>query len=340
MTALSEYQRLECEGLWREGPSAQRREVVVSFGEASLVITDRNDVALAHWSLPAVERMNGSDAPAIYAPSPEGGETLEIEDRDMIAAIEKVRAAIARRRPHPGRLRLVVLATIAAGLAALAVFWLPGALVRHAVGVVPEAKRAEIGRGMLDSVAALAGRPCRNALGTAALTRLRVRLMPDAPRGARIAVLPGLTRALHLPGGSVLLPAALIEDHEGPEVAAAQVVLEGLRAARRDPLARLLESAGTMATFRLLTTGQIAPALLASHAEHLVTAPPDPPPDDAGFLAALAAAGVPSTPYAYAQDVSGETVLGLIEADPFRAAPAPPLLTDGEWVGLQGICGG
>ena len=58
MTALPEYQRLECSGLWRDGPGAQRREVIVAFGDATLVIADaRSDRALAHWSLPAVLRL-------------------------------------------------------------------------------------------------------------------------------------------------------------------------------------------------------------------------------------------------------------------------------------------
>ena len=33
MTALKEYQRLECTGLWKETSDSQRREVLVSFGE-------------------------------------------------------------------------------------------------------------------------------------------------------------------------------------------------------------------------------------------------------------------------------------------------------------------
>lgn len=43
MTALREYDRLEATGLWRPGPEEQRREVVVSIGEATLVITDMRD---------------------------------------------------------------------------------------------------------------------------------------------------------------------------------------------------------------------------------------------------------------------------------------------------------
>ena len=53
----------------------------------------------------------------------------------------------------------------------------------------------------------------------------------------------------------------------------------------------------------------------------------------------FAEAGVPTTPYAYALDVTGETTLPLIEADPVAAGQEKPLLSDGDWVALQGICG-
>ena len=38
-----------------------------------------------------------------------------------------------------------------------------------------------------------------------------------------------------------------------------------------------------------------------------------------------------------ALDASGETTLALIEADPFTTTPKP-VLGDGDWVALQGIC--
>ncbi|MCB2149812.1 MAG: hypothetical protein KDE06_00400, partial [Rhodobacteraceae bacterium] len=100
MTALPEYQRLESTGLWRASPDGQRREVLVVFGDATLVISDtRTAAALAHWSLPAVIRLNPGKRPALFAPGAEAGEELEIEDATMIAAIGKVHRLIEARRP-------------------------------------------------------------------------------------------------------------------------------------------------------------------------------------------------------------------------------------------------
>ena len=41
MTALKDYIRLESTGLWRAGEEAQRRDVYVFVGTASLVIADK-----------------------------------------------------------------------------------------------------------------------------------------------------------------------------------------------------------------------------------------------------------------------------------------------------------
>ena len=68
MTALKEYDRLECTGLWRSGPADQRREVAVSFGEATLVLTDMQNRALAHWSLAAIDLQKYTSDTAILRP--------------------------------------------------------------------------------------------------------------------------------------------------------------------------------------------------------------------------------------------------------------------------------
>jgi hypothetical protein len=59
-----------------------------------------------------------------------------------------------------------------------------------------------------------------------------------------------------------------------------------------------------------------------------------------GFSPPSEEARVRATPYAYAQDISGEATVTLIEADPVPPEARGPILTDGDWVALQGICGG
>lgn len=342
MTALKQYQRIEATGLWRAAAASQRREVVVSIGDATLVISDMQDRPLAHWSLAAVARANPGEIPALFHPDGDPEETLELgsDAPEMIGAIEKLRDAIDRGRPHPGRLRLVMLSLSAAAVVAVAVFWLPDALREHAVTVVPDSKRTDIGAALARHMQRITGPACTDPQGMAALRRLAVRLPgPDGAVPDLQVVRDGVRDALALPGGRILLRARLIEDNDSPDVVAGHVIAAQARALLSDPLDRLLAAGGTRTSFRLLTTGMVGDDSLQRYAESLPAATPVAVPAD-HLLAAFARAGVRASPYAYALDATGETTLPLIEADPF-ATTAPPqvLLDDNDWLRLQSICG-
>lgn len=338
MTALKEFARLESGGLWRSEPEAQRREVLLSFGDATLVISDTAGRALTHWSLPAIERLNPGERPAIFTPDPEATETVEIADDLMIDAIEKVRKTVERARPHPGRLRNLGLLVTLAVIVALAVFWVPGALVRQAQSVVPPVKRTEIGAALLGHIQRLTGPSCRSPLGTRALAQLYARVLgPDA--GGQVVIVPGgPDTALYLPGGLIVMNRDLVEDTEDPAVVAGHLLAAASQLGQEDPLAPLLRHAGLMTTVRLLTTGDLPSDSLRSYAEDLLTDPPGRA-DDNMLLPLFEAAQVPSTPFAYAVDVTGESTLGLIEADPMAGRSTPLILSDGDWISLQGVCG-
>ena len=340
MTALTEYQRLESPGLWRLSAEDQRREVIVAFGDATLVIKDmRSEKALAHWSLPAVARSNPGRMPALFSPGADTGEELEIDDETMIAAITKVHTIIAARQPHPGRLRGFLLMSVAGIIAATGLFWLPGALINHTAQVLPGAARLAIGQAILSDLQRLTGSPCNAPDGSLALTELSRALIRTS--GGQVLILPeGVTASLHLPGRLVVLSRHLIEDHDTPEVAVGYILAETLMAEAADPVPQALRYAGLRATFHLLTTGDVPVDAFRGYGETLLTAVEAPVPD-ADLLKRFEAAGVGSSAYAYARDPSGESTLGLIEADPFAATPPPkPLLSDSDWVTLQGICGG
>lgn len=335
MTALQRYDRLEAEGVWRPAPDAQRQEVIVVLGDATLVISDRGERPLAHWSLPAVERI-GTALPARYVPGPEADEELEIADAEMVSAIETIRTAVARRQARPGALRATILGLLLVAVAGALVFWLPDALIRHTARVVPGPTRAEIGKAMFDHVTRLTGAPCSDSTENAALSRLDRRLR--TAQGALILVPGGAVESLHLPGGAIVLRRTVVEDHDQPAVAAGYILAEETARQARDPLLEMLQNAGPLVAFRLLTTGEIPDDVLSREAQRLVTDGADTPPHDA-LIAAFAAAGVSTQPYAYARDITGEETLWLIEADP---APdgGRPVLSDGDWVSLQGACGG
>lgn len=340
MTALTEFQRLEAQGSWREAPGARLREVVVSVGDATLVLSDpKSDRPLSHWSLPAVVRLNPGDLPALYAPGPDGtDETVEIDDRLMIEAIERVQKAIATRRAHPGRLRggLTVVAIVAM-LVAL-VIWLPDAIIRHAAVISPPAQTRQIGKSILRDIERSTGATCERVSGQAVLDWLAPRLV--GPEAA-IRVVPGpLNGALRLPGDLYVLGGDLLESSPGPETAAGHLLAARLATDPHATTDEALHFAGLAPVLRLLTMGELPADAMQGYGEILLSRPV-PRPEAAPLLALMRGHGIGAEAYARSIDPTGQSTQPLIEGDPFRAAPpAKALLTDPQWLALQQICAG
>jgi hypothetical protein len=104
-------------------------------------------------------------------------------------------------------------------------------------------------------------------------------------------------------------------------------------------LQQLLQNAGIVPTFRLLTTGHLPQATLAKFAKGLLNSAVIIP-DDTRLINALYKQEVAITPYAVARDITGQETAHLLSAETTRPSPARPVLNDTLWVGLQGICGG
>ncbi len=340
MTALKKYQRLECSGLWRESPQDQRRDVLVRFGDATLILSDpKSGEAVSHWSLPAVERINKGFAPPVFAPGAEAAESLELDDPDMIAALDAVRSAVKAATARPGRLRSLILGGTALAVVVLAVLWVPGALVTHTALVVPAAQRAEIGQRVLDDLARVTGAPCDNQLGLQALAGLAERVFGPVDTPILYVMPEGVDHPLHLPGDVIILPRRLVEQANGPEALAGAALVERLRSRATDPIVALLDHAGLSATFKLLTTAGLGDAAITGYGEAALRARPSPLPD-ATLIAAFTTAQIPATPYAVAVDPDGLVTGGLVSGDPYKGLAPSPLIPDESWVALQGICSG
>lgn len=340
MTALTEFQRLEAQGSWRETPDARLREVIVSVGDATLVLSDpKSERPLSHWSLPAVVRLNPGKMPAIYAPGADSGdETVEIDDPLMIQSIERVHRAIETHRAHPGRLRggLTLLAVLAMFTALIV--WLPDAIIRHAAHIAPPAQSRDMGLALMADMEKSTGAVCLRNSGQTVLDWLAPKLLSDQ---AVIHVLPSpIGGARRLPGEVYVLGLDLLQGEPGPEAAAAHLIAASLAVDDATLRQSVLEKSGLVVSLRLMTLGHLPRDAVAGQAEAVLAAPA-PRPADADLLAALAARNVPAAPYARSIDPTGQAVLPLLENDPFRnAPPARPLLTDEQWLALQQICAG
>ncbi len=360
MTALTKYQRLEAPGIWRPGPGAQRRDVVAVLGKASLTLMDsRTDSVLAHWSLPAVHRLNPGVRPALYGPgkvaeSRDGdgdgaeGESLELDDALMVEALESIDRAL-RPPARRGWLRRGVGAGSVALVALLAVFWLPPALVDHTAGIVPQASRAQIARAVIDTLPADApgAGVCAHPGGRQALATLRARVLGGSHRALAIAGVPGF-EATHLPGQVIVLGADLLARLDSPEALAGYLIAEDEAAQAEDPLRDILRHAGFRATLSLLTTGSLPAGALAGYLPARLAAGPARP-DPAALAGRLAADGLPVAPYADALGANPARAELARQAEALRTQaitpnpaqePAGRLLGDGEWLMLQAVCDG
>ena len=334
MTVLEKYQRLEAEAIWRPETDAQRRDVVISIGKATLTIGAANGTALTHWSLPAIVRLNAGETPAIYAPGTDAPETIEVDDPEMIGAIEQVLRAVRGGSTAPSRVRSAMRALVALAAVGALVFWGPGAITRYTASLVPEAAKASIGAGLLGEMERVTGAPCAEPIGRAALATLQTRLFPSGD--TRLAVVPSaISETAELPGGAILIGHTLVEDFETPEVLAGYLMAADARRTRNDPLKGLLEAAGLRASVSLLTTAKLPETALPRMAEWLAAHTPEPV-EDTVLLSHMNAVAIDSAPYGYARDISGESTATLIAAS---QTTRPPLLSDGEWIALQGICG-
>jgi len=333
MTALERYIRLEALGQWREGPGAAPREVVVSFKNATLVLTDMAEAPLGHWALAGVQAI-GRDGPAVvYAMAADGAETLSIRDQDMIEAIAAVsRADALNRRDEaaegPRRGRLVLLLVLAAGLAS-AITLAPQVIRSQAARVTPPARVAELADRMLLQLMAARGPLCADPAGSRALDALAARVAPEAPPRMRALDLGPAPVAL-LPGPTVLIGRSALDTAIGPAEIAGWIALALAREAAMPGAERLMSAIGPMAGLRYLATGRIEDGALARAARPALAAPS--PDEIAAAMATLTAAGLPTAPFAAGLARAG---IDAPEASPEGAE----VLVPEAWAALRRLCG-
>lgn len=334
MTALKKFERLESLGLWKEDELAQRREVIVSFGDSTLVISDKNENALSHWSLAAVRRV-GKGKPVRYAPDGNTSENIEIDDDTMVAAIDAIRTSLRRGQPRAGLLRWSLTAIMFACILALGLFWLPNALVSYATRVLPDAKVRELGNLTLKNVHGLTGSPCETPEGRRSLSILHDRLI-GSEQGQIYIVDIGSRDSAYLPANIILISRRLVENYTGPEVAAGFVLMEKANADFKPAHEKFFELAGTANTMRFLLTGELSKDAIDAFVTQQVvkdtTLPPSPE-----LLSLFELANMSSKPFATVTDLPEDHP--LVINGPI-SEQTRPLLKDQDWLALQNICEG
>lgn len=337
MSSKAKFLRLEAPGYWRQIVDKPGRHVVVHLGDTSITLISKSNVALGHWSLHGIRRIDGGGIPAVYAVDAGETEVVEISDETMIDAIEQWQQAEAAA-PQQFKLpvRGIVAALLVLSAVAAAAYFVPREGPRLVASFVTPSKRAEIGEQLFEALKPEFARHCESQEGAAALNKLAARLHPGE-RG-EIRIVDGLEAAsVHLPGGMVVIDEDLLMRHDGPEAAAGHVLLERLLLAQNDPIARLIDNAGLTAVPGIVLEGSVDDELLLGFFRS-VQAEPRPPVSQGELLERFRTAGFPSTPFGLTFDGNQEVANAAVESDPFKGATYRPLLSDGDWIRLQGIC--
>ena len=376
MTALSRYAKLEAEARYFDGESAEPRDVVVSFGERSLVIMGFDEVAVAHWPLASLRALGRKgDIPVQLVPNPDSDERLVLADREMLAAIAAVCPDLYRRPvDRKGVRRAFLWSGGAAAALVLMVFVLIPALAGRLALLIPPEREQQLGDAVVEQLKTMLSfigpgeRPalCETPAGDAALAAMTERLAPDPdlPYPLRVDVLDhGMINAVALPGGRVVLFRGLIEAAETPEEVAGVLAHEVGHVVHHDPTRMALRAAGTAGILGLVLGDVFGASIVVVATDAMLNASYQREAEAAAdevALRLLARAGLPSTPFAEffekMREKYGDTdgVMELIsshpglaeraeraaEADRIGDAPFEPVLDDPQWVALRGICQG
>ena len=277
---------------------------MVLLNEKFLTFVTMNNRPLAHWSIDAVRRINPGEIPAAYTPDDEGGESIELADELVVSVLEKLvdpqpeETDEGEPPPWPGRIVAAVL-----GLALCGVLYLGSDRIAGGMaGLIPAAKRLEIGERVFMDLTERAGPECRSAAGNSALSVLEQRLFDG---GRSIRVIHGLLPpTAHLPGDILILSGAVLDRNSQPAAVAGHLLQENLRAEQADSMAELLRFAGIGAALKLSLRDSIDDAVLHEFAEMLISGQPDPVSESA-LLEQFQRARFPSSPFARATGARG-----------------------------------
>ena len=252
MTAIDKFIRLEAVGWWFEAGRQEAREVIVSFGDATLQITSLKDVPLTHWSLLATTRVGTRGEAVIYSADPEQHEVLEIEDTDMIRAISAITSMLVEPEPAP---KWRSWARRGLGLAVLAgLLWAAPPLIYKATTLLtPPDRMAALSDDMAEGLRQAYGDECKGWLGARALADFAKQLQPDYPLNLLVFATQD-TPAIALPNGVALSEATV--KAATPDSLAALVIAHWAMGHNRKPLHAYVAALGPIGALRSLAFGR------------------------------------------------------------------------------------
>ena len=334
MTAIKGLEKLEAVAKLSPADDDYSYEIFLTLGETSLILSNKDNKPFAHWSLAAIKRY-GRRLPAIYGMDNNFQDIIEIDDRDMISALDAIIHQLHPKKTPSLLKRLLPISMLLIIAVLFLNFWLPYRLSEYAAHATPESLEAEIGFSILKEIERLNTPLCYRTQAQQALTRFTVRIFPEQKVQIFIADI-GSKNTIGLPNGMIILHKKHIEGLGSAEAVAGYILAEALRISENNPLIMLFDRLNIHEKLTYLATTKLDKSHITDFANDVMKAP-SLLIEDERLLAAFYAVKLPSTPYAQAIDPTGLSVSKLIAFDPIKG-PYPEILDDQSWLTLQSIC--
>ena len=239
MTAIKKYTRLEASGFWQESTKSQKIEVLITFGKTSIVLSDYKDNPLTHWSLAAIKLISRNKFEAIFSTDLENGETLKINDLNMIEALILF---LDKEDTKPKRSKFLYyfISIILIILLMFFVLFLPSKIRNLSQSIISPTHEMQLVEPFIDQHIAKNGSICSSpktdkilssilTLKTRDISNLSVRIV----RNQKINV-------LHLPGGLILISNDFLINASNEQSLVEILKQESLKALERKPLETLI----------------------------------------------------------------------------------------------------
>ena len=334
MTALDDFDRLEAVGQLQRTSQESPREVLVTFGEATLTMHElksSGDIPLAHWSLGAIEKSQSRGELTIYRLSGNHEETLTIDDVTLRDALDKV---LAERQPPKEEKRtqrslwrpaLVVCGALAA------YFVLPSLVLSTARNMISPERAALLTSDMVAEIEARTGPPCTTPLADVALERLARRLDPNGISKLAVQDL-GDADVISFPDGQVFLGAHVLQKtRSNAEIAAWAAV--GIAGVIDSPaLDKLFDEGGIMDGFRFLSQGELPESSKKRAVDYMLT--------NTVSINAATAENASVMLQNARLSTSGLDQILMQQQVSTEISDQTPIMTDQEWSALRNVCRG
>ena len=239
MTAIKKYTRLEASGFWQESTKSQEIEVLITFGKTSIVLSDYKDNPLTHWSLAAIKLISHNKFEAIFSTDLENGETLKINDLDMIEALILFLDK-EDTKPRGSKFLYYFISIIIIILLIFFVLFLPSKIRNLSQSIISRTHEIQLVEPFINQHIAKNGSICSSPKTDKILNSILTFKTRDISNLSVRIVRNQKINVLHLPGGLILISNNFLINATNEQSLVEILKQESLKALERKPLQTLI----------------------------------------------------------------------------------------------------